>query len=159
MCPDWESNQWPFGSQASAQSTKPHQLECIFIVMGFCMFCWDNKSSFELDPEGSLLGRILEDWETYSCNLTSKTLLFKQTMIYYCNTVWSTYVLTGEKRPVNGSLSSCIIKQLKRYCRQWETRRNSAISMHLYHCIITFYWRQRIVWWCRKKGGLKTPPW
>ena len=25
ICPDWESNQWPFGSQASAQSTEPHQ--------------------------------------------------------------------------------------------------------------------------------------
>ena len=25
MCPDWESNQWPFGSQASTQSTDPHQ--------------------------------------------------------------------------------------------------------------------------------------
>ena len=25
MCPDWESNQWPFGSQAGAQSTEPHQ--------------------------------------------------------------------------------------------------------------------------------------
>ena len=25
MCPDWESNQQPFGSQASAQSTQPHQ--------------------------------------------------------------------------------------------------------------------------------------
>ena len=25
MCPDWESNQQPFGSQASAQSTEPHQ--------------------------------------------------------------------------------------------------------------------------------------
>ena len=25
LCPDWESNQWPFGSQARAQSTKPHQ--------------------------------------------------------------------------------------------------------------------------------------
>ena len=25
MCPDWESNQWPFGLQASAQSTEPHQ--------------------------------------------------------------------------------------------------------------------------------------
>ena len=27
MRPDWESNQWPFGSQASAQSTEPHQPE------------------------------------------------------------------------------------------------------------------------------------
>ena len=25
MCPDWESNQLPFGSHASAPSTKPHQ--------------------------------------------------------------------------------------------------------------------------------------
>ena len=27
MCPDWESNQQPFGSQSSAQSTEPHQAE------------------------------------------------------------------------------------------------------------------------------------
>ena len=25
MCPDWESNLWPFGSQAGTQSTEPHQ--------------------------------------------------------------------------------------------------------------------------------------
>ena len=25
MCPDWESNQLPFGFQASAHSTEPHQ--------------------------------------------------------------------------------------------------------------------------------------
>ena len=25
MCPNWESNQWPFGSQASTQSTELHQ--------------------------------------------------------------------------------------------------------------------------------------
>ena len=25
MCPDWESNQRPFGLQASAQSTEPHE--------------------------------------------------------------------------------------------------------------------------------------
>ena len=25
MCPDWESSQRPFGSQARAQSTEPHQ--------------------------------------------------------------------------------------------------------------------------------------
>ena len=27
MCPDWELNQQPFGSQANAQSTGPHQPE------------------------------------------------------------------------------------------------------------------------------------
>ena len=25
MCPDWESNQQPFGLQVSTQSTEPHQ--------------------------------------------------------------------------------------------------------------------------------------
>ena len=25
MCPDWEWNQWPFGSQARAESAEPHQ--------------------------------------------------------------------------------------------------------------------------------------
>ena len=25
MCPDWESNWWPFGLQAGTQSTEPHQ--------------------------------------------------------------------------------------------------------------------------------------
>ena len=25
MCPDWETNRWPFGLQASTQSTEPHQ--------------------------------------------------------------------------------------------------------------------------------------
>ena len=30
MCPDWELNQQPFGLQASAQSTEPHQPGLIF---------------------------------------------------------------------------------------------------------------------------------
>ena len=32
MCPDWESNWQPFGSQASAQSTEPHQPELDFFI-------------------------------------------------------------------------------------------------------------------------------
>ena len=37
MCSDLESNQWPFGSQASTQSTEPHQPGqklSVFIMMG-----------------------------------------------------------------------------------------------------------------------------
>ena len=33
MCPDWESNRWPFDSQAGTQSTEPHQPELITIIM------------------------------------------------------------------------------------------------------------------------------
>ena len=35
MCPDWESNQQPFGLQAGAQSTEPHQPgEPMFLTAG-----------------------------------------------------------------------------------------------------------------------------
>ena len=33
MCPDWESNLRPFGSQSSAQSTAPHQPGPTFLVL------------------------------------------------------------------------------------------------------------------------------
>ena len=33
MCPDWESNWWPFGLQASTQSTEPHQPGRIFFLI------------------------------------------------------------------------------------------------------------------------------
>ena len=38
MCPDWESNQQPFVSQAGAQSTEPHQpgLFKLFLML-LCM--------------------------------------------------------------------------------------------------------------------------
>ena len=34
MCPDWESNWWPFGSQARTQSTEPRQpgLKFVFYI-------------------------------------------------------------------------------------------------------------------------------
>ena len=31
MCPDWESDQQPFDSQAGTQSTEPHQLGLFFL--------------------------------------------------------------------------------------------------------------------------------
>ena len=35
MCPDWESNQQPFGSQACAQSTEPHQPGLNWVLIFF----------------------------------------------------------------------------------------------------------------------------
>ena len=40
MCPDWELNRQPFGSQAGTQSTEPHQpglnvLFCLFVFLDF----------------------------------------------------------------------------------------------------------------------------
>ena len=36
MCPDWESNQQPFGSQTSTQSTEPHQPGPFFFFFSNC---------------------------------------------------------------------------------------------------------------------------
>ena len=33
MCPDWESNWRPFGSQASTRSTEPHQPGLFYLVL------------------------------------------------------------------------------------------------------------------------------
>ena len=47
MCPDWESNRQPFGSQAGTQSTEPHQpgLGCFFkktetYTYLYCLLKW-----------------------------------------------------------------------------------------------------------------------
>ena len=37
MCPDWELNRWPFGSQAGTQSTKPHQPGLVFLFLFFTL--------------------------------------------------------------------------------------------------------------------------
>ena len=51
MCPDWELNWWPFGSQAGTQSTEPHQPGPDF---SFC---------FEIPTSVSLLPTVWSAWE------------------------------------------------------------------------------------------------
>ena len=45
-CPDWESNQWPFGSQAGTQSTEPHQPGPKVIVLMNLNFCVILNNAF-----------------------------------------------------------------------------------------------------------------
>ena len=45
MCPDWESNQRPFGSQAGAQSTEPHQAG-LFFYMPLVLNCISASASW-----------------------------------------------------------------------------------------------------------------
>ena len=44
MCPDWEWNQQPFGSQAGTQSTDPHQpgLCVSFLKISYYFYCCYN---------------------------------------------------------------------------------------------------------------------
>ena len=45
VCPryDWESNQQPFGSPASTQSTEPHHLEPSFFLVNLLGWHWSTK--------------------------------------------------------------------------------------------------------------------
>ena len=49
MCPDWESHRRPFGSQASAQSTKPHQPGHI-LTHSFPHSCFSHSVPFIYIP-------------------------------------------------------------------------------------------------------------
>ena len=50
MFPDWESNQQPFGSQASTQPTEPHQPEPIILFLKAVQSIFQAKSYVELQP-------------------------------------------------------------------------------------------------------------
>ena len=54
MCPDWESNQQPFGSQAGTQSTEPHQPG-----LKFNIFDPVNSSISLISKKNMLLGRLI----------------------------------------------------------------------------------------------------
>ena len=45
MCPDWELNQWPFGSQIGTPSTEPHQPghHFNFLIQGFIYLHLETK--------------------------------------------------------------------------------------------------------------------
>ena len=43
-CPDWKSNQWPFGSQAGTQSTEPHQPALISFEMMVSRKEWPEEA-------------------------------------------------------------------------------------------------------------------
>ena len=60
MCPDWEVNLWPFGSQAHAQSPEPHQS--------------GHPSSFDLMSHNVFLSHV------YTSNKKISILLFAAMM-------------------------------------------------------------------------------
>ena len=47
MCPDWESNRWPFGYQASTQSTEPHQPGPNLYILNY----WFQIGSYAIDKK------------------------------------------------------------------------------------------------------------
>ena len=60
VCPDWELNQWPFGSQAGTQSTGPHQP---WIFSSF--WTWDSLFLFVLSATVYVATSVTHTQETW----------------------------------------------------------------------------------------------
>ena len=65
MCPDWESNWKPCGSQASAQSTEPHQPGCCVHV--YKMQCLLNNACCTCSMQDTYYMHFLQGTMTAVC--------------------------------------------------------------------------------------------
>ena len=75
MCPDWESNQQPFGSQASTQSSEPHQPRLYFFknYCGFPFLLTSFPSRLSVRHSASLPGSSLGVILTQTFSLAEKS--------------------------------------------------------------------------------------
>ena len=71
MCPDWESNQQPFGLQAGTQSTEPHQLGPFFEIFDI------NLKVVTLPQSHIFLNRFHFLCFSFPLSLTVLTKLFR----------------------------------------------------------------------------------
>ena len=80
MCPDWDSNRQPFGSQAGTQSIEPHQPgsdTCFFLFHLLVVFCsritlTGNVIEFALNV--SIL--IMKRWTFLWCYVLLRNLIY-----------------------------------------------------------------------------------
>ena len=74
MCPDWESNQQPFGSQAGVQSTEPHQPGQDPTLMSSF-----NLNDFHKGPNAVTMGVMASAYESGGdTNISKNNWLIKQ---------------------------------------------------------------------------------
>ena len=67
MCPDWESNQLPFGSQASTQSTEPQQTgQKANILINYITFHHGQISGWSSASVGHLFSLPVDSYTLYS---------------------------------------------------------------------------------------------
>ena len=78
MCPDWASNQRPFGLQAGAQSTEPHQpgLNYLFLDLIFLIFTY---TEWLLNVKGDLFCLFI-----YLFSAHDKNILLNPELCYGC---------------------------------------------------------------------------
>ena len=69
MCPDWESNQQPFGLQASAQPTEPHQSGQPY--GGFRWTALNPCEQIAHGPWGSPVSKVMKAPGNKGCNRRS----------------------------------------------------------------------------------------
>ena len=87
MCPDWESNQQPFGSQASAQSTEPHQPGLIFnFISKSCLY---TKKIGPLSCVTHVFCNLSFNFVAYFCEQKFKYIAY----FYIVKYMWRLYIL------------------------------------------------------------------
>ena len=78
MYPDWELNQWPLGSQASTQSTKPHQPGLIITFSMFALLSlWILLDYKWFDDKKGVLLIWVDSWPDGKHSFHKCLLMFK----------------------------------------------------------------------------------
>ena len=137
MCPDWESNQWPFGSQADTQSTEPHQPGPYIIFKSITNtreiiphFSWLYKNTLDPWTMWELRALIpLHSWKS-ACNfwlpqtLTTVDSLHPQTQLTPSHT-WETMVGNAKT----------LFPILHHWIHKCKTHRYKGLSVNWKKCV------------------------
>ena len=119
MCPDWELNLQPFGSQAGAQSTEPHQPGLLFIFFIFFLF---------LKPFSISCNTGLVMMNSFSFFLSGE-LFFHFIVCMHCNDIddmdWG---------HIMGHLSTLIF--ILYHLSQYHAENNTFNKHLLVHCLV-----------------------
>ena len=81
MCPDWESNQQPFGSQARTQSTEPHQPGPSDMSKNKCWLCYLLDQVITLTYKYNKLHNTHKQIDKKSYGLNNCKLVIKITFL------------------------------------------------------------------------------
>ena len=102
MCPDWESSQQPLGSQASSQSTEPHQPGQMFSFISVCIAFISN---FILWPSsiisvGILITSVLNSASDRLSRSSSLSFFWSCDLFFHLGHIslsrWTCYVVRGQ---------------------------------------------------------------
>ena len=89
-CPDWELNLWPFGSQASTESTEPHQPGCnihFFVVVSNWIY---NMSRYVCKPLYQSVRAASSEW----CGIWWDNWFMDISLLHFLKVKWLSWFNT-----------------------------------------------------------------